>query len=420
MKKEILLLFLLLPLLSISQNKKKYLKANRYDLTSLDFNFPEKEFKVVGFGAYHGSAKTYDAELNLIKSLIKQNNFKYYIPETNYSQAYFFDLFLKNGDTNLLKELVYGFETIVMQEGTIETYKHWKKLKKINDNLPIRNKITVVGLDIIHEYKFPIMHLLKLVDRSKTNNWNHLDKLYNIISSDTSEYYSYKDNYCKKTMKSFIDDYKVNADKYTSCIMDTATFHYIIKNITYTFLKNPKREKIIFDNYQFLKDQYHFKSYPQFFKYGYFHILKSRETNYPSFFTRLIENKVFNKDDIITIMGYLTNSEVLWNKVYNEKDEYSSYIKETGLGIGDYWKEYFKGIRKLKKTKISDMTLFRLDGKNTPYSSSTDLIEVELFLKKSNGRDVKNKKTIDFFDYIVLISNSNAQTPIEELHKKQL
>lgn len=419
MKKETLLLFLLLPLLCISQNKKKYLQTNRYDLTSPNFNFPEKKFKVVGFGAYHGSAKTYDAELNLIKSLIKQGNFKYYIPETNYSQAYFFDLFLKNGDTNLLKELVYGFESIVMQEGTIETYQHWKNLKKINDNLSIQNKIAIVGLDVINEYKFPIMHLLKLVDRAKADTWSHLDKLHHIISSDTSEYYSYKDNYCKKTLKSFINDYKVNTSKYTSCIMDTATFHYIIKNIEYTFQARLEREKIIFDNYIFLKDQYHFKTYPQFFKYGYFHILKSREKDYPSFFTRLIENKIFTNEDVITIMGYLTNSEVLWNKVYNEKDEYSSYTTEAGFGIGDYWKEYFKGIGKLKKTKISDMTLFRLDGKNTPYSSSTDLIEVELFFKKSNGKDVKDKNTIDFFDYIVLISNSTPQIPIEELHKKQ-
>ena len=81
---------LIISIFAFSQNKKDYLKKNRFDIENSDFKFPQTEFNIIGFGAYHKSAKTYEAELNLIKSLKKQNALDYYIPETNFSQAYFF------------------------------------------------------------------------------------------------------------------------------------------------------------------------------------------------------------------------------------------------------------------------------------------------------------------------------------------
>ena len=114
-------------------------------------------------------------------------------------------------------------------------------------------------------------------------------------------------------------------------------------------------------------------------------------------------------------MGYLTKSEVLWDKIYDKQGNYESYTIEKGYGIGDYWKEYFRGIKKLKKTKLSDITLFKLSNNHSPYNIGTDLKEVKLFLKKSNGKILKGKATTDFIDYAILISNSKRQVPIEEM-----
>ena len=85
------------------------------------------------------------------------------------------------------------------------------------------------------------------------------------------------------------------------------------------------------------------------------------------------------------------------------------------MGIGDYEKEYFRGIDILKKTKISDKTLFRLNQINSPYNDGVpNLIEIIMTDEKSNGVDVEGKSTTDFIDYAILISNSKANTPIEE------
>lgn len=161
---------------------------------------------------------------------------------------------------------------------------------------------------------------------------------------------------------------------------------------------------------------YNFKEKSQFLRFGFFHLEKQRESNNPSFFTRLIENNIYPREKIISVMGYLTESRVLWDHVYDDNGKYQSFTTEGGFGIGDYEKEYFLGIEHLKKTKLSDMTLFLLNASNTPYSDGMpDLIEVVMTDEDYNSEAVNGKSTTEFIDYAILISNSKANTPIEEL-----
>ncbi len=411
MNKILILLFSISSLLAFGQSKKEYLKNNRFDLTSTEFEFPQKDFNIIGFGAYHGSAKTYDAEIMLITNLKRQNLIDCYIPETNYSQAFFFQKYLETGNEELLKELTLAFQTIVNQEGTIETFEHWKKLRELNQKYP-ENPIKVFGFDAIAEYHFPIKHILQLTD--KVQNWKLKTDLQTKFD-DKEINFSTRNTETTELLKNFINDYEENKNVYYSQISDTISFHHILKNIKYNFDKEKGREEIIFDNYLYLKNIMHLENKKQFFKYGFFHIEKQREEKSSSFFTRIIEQNVYDRKKVITVMGYLTKSEVLWDKIYDENGEYKSYTTEKGFGIGDYWKEYFKGIKKLKKTKVSDITLFKLNSENSQYQNGTDLIEIKLFLKKSNRKSLKGKPTTDFIDYAVLISNSKNQKPIEEM-----
>ena len=95
MKTLFIMLFAFLTLQSYSQSKTKYLENNRSDLTSSEFDFPQKDFKIIGFGAYHGSAKTEQTEHALLKSLTKDGTIKYYMPETDFSIGHYFNQYLK-------------------------------------------------------------------------------------------------------------------------------------------------------------------------------------------------------------------------------------------------------------------------------------------------------------------------------------
>ena len=197
MKKFLILLLSFSTVLTFGQSKIEYLKDNRYDLNKTNFEFPQKDFNIIGFGAYHGSAKTEDVEIKLIKSLTKDNLIKYYLPETDYSIAYFFNKFLKNGDTILLKDLVTQYGIRVPQERTIEVYNKWKKLKEINDLLPQKDKIEVIGIDFQVNYKYTAKHILELINNTDKKLLS-IRQIENMVKTDTTSYalgnlsYAYK------------------------------------------------------------------------------------------------------------------------------------------------------------------------------------------------------------------------------------
>jgi hypothetical protein len=411
MKLNLTIIIVLLSQLVLGQNKIDYLNQNRVDLRIETPNITETDFNIIGFGALHGSSKPYEAELILVTSLLEKDMLDYYIIEANFSQAFFVQKYLETGDEKLLNELTYAFQTMVSQEGTIQTYNHWKNVREIIKKYPDKS-IKVIGCDVVNEYKFPIKHILQL--SKDDGNWTQRQVLEKAISQEDLNSTIWNKDLNEK-VKSFVQDYLSNKEKYSAQINDIWTFNHIIQAINYNFQERREREKIIFDNYLELKSKYDLANKKQFAKYGFGHIKKFREGDYPSFFTRLIENEVYKRENVITIIGYLTKSKVLWDKKYDKEGNYKAYTTKAGYGIADYWKEYFKGIKNLKKTKLSDLTMFKLNQKNSPYLLGTDLVEIKMFLKDHNTTKLKGKNTLQFIDYAILIGGSEEQIPIEEM-----
>ncbi|TDT45476.1 hypothetical protein CLV90_2564 [Maribacter spongiicola] len=415
MKRLFTVLFTLLSLHSYSQSKVDYLENNRFDMTGPNFDFPQKDFNIIGFGAYHGSVKTEAVEHALLTSLTKVDAIQYYLPETDFSLGHYFNTYLQTGDTLLLKDLVINYGARVPQERSIETYEKWKGIKDLNDKLPRKNRFSVVGIDQVVTYKYTARHLLELLNSDKIQD-NAVQQLEQMVALDTTDYSPYYDSYSKSIMKAFVESYEANTALFSKSVIDKFAFNHIIQDLKYSFNPDVNREEVIFNNYVHLDSIYNFKQKPQFLRFGFFHLEKQREGNNPSFFTRLIENNFYPRNKVISVIGYFTDSRVLWDHLYDDNGTYQSFTTEGGFGIGDYEKEYFLGIEHLKKSKFSDMTLFRLNATDTPYSDGMpDLIEVVTQDEPSNGEAVKRKSTTEFIDYAILISNSKANTPIEEL-----
>ena len=129
----------------------------------------------------------------------------------------------------------------------------------------------------------------------------------------------------------------------------------------------------------------------------------------------MIENTIYERNRVITINAYLTSSKSLGKKVYDEEGNYKSYSTYSGSDLDDHWKSRYKGIRHLKKAKLSDLTLFTLNRKSSPYANKADLIEIKIPFKDYNSVDLEGKNTLQFIDYALLIVNSKEQIPIEEM-----
>jgi len=403
---------------SVAQNEKQnYLSKNKFDLNKLK-SFPQKGMKLIGFGAYHGSAKTEDAEILLFESILKNEPIKFYFPETDFSIAYYLNEYLKSGDEILLQDLIKNYGIRVPQERSIETFNKWVKLREINNNLPENKRVTVLGADIVVSYKYSFKHLLKLAEPG-IGNWQKLDDLKRTVEIDTANFYPYKETYAKNLLKEFVSDFESNEALYAKFINDKKSFSHLIATLKSSF-KRGDREENNYLNYVELSKIYKFENDLKFFRYGFSHLLKIKEddNNGASFFTKLIEKGVYKKEDIISIMGYLTESEVLWKDIF-EDGKYVESKNEGGFGIGDYEKEYFKGIDELKKQKVSDKTIFRLNKSESPYfvKNTSDLMEVILDPAPEKQIDYTQKSTAEFIDYAILISNSNANTSIYKLKK---
>lgn len=407
------ILVLAFPNYTYAQNKYEYLQQNKYDLVH-GFTIPEKKISIVGFGAYHGSSKTEDAEIILVSSLINSHNLKYYIAETDLSIAHFLNEYLKSGDDLLLKDIVDHYGVRIPQERTLEVMEKWKRLKTINDSLPAKKKITVLGPDPIVTYKYTYKHLLSLI--SNTTKWETANRLKKTIETDTTDFSPYYDSFSKNELKDFVRDYNSNSKKYISFIKNIHEFNYLISLITTSF-QDYNREEEIFKNYNSLYKIYNLKNETQYVRYGFSHLLKSDIKTFSPFFSRLVKSKLYPKQKIITILGYLNTSEVILKNIFDDNGNYIESVTDNKESTGDSKSSYYKGISELKKLKTSDLVLFKINSftNRNPYKQTGCSDLIELVRNKSSNMDFSSLSTCDFIDYALLISNSKASRSIYSL-----
>jgi hypothetical protein len=405
-----LIVLLIASFVSFSQNPtNEYLKDNKQDLRQ-NPSIGIKGAKIIGFGALHGSAKTELTEQLILTDLIQHQNLKYYFPETDYSTAHSFQKFIDNGDEQLLEDLIYEYGKRVPQEDSIEVFNKWKSWRLLFKE----HQVQIIGIDKIASYKYSIKELLELTD-SKIER-PELEALEILQENPNTNWTAYYETETRLIIQNFISNFEQNKAIYFKSVIDTFAFNHIIKNIKLTFEKS-SREHTIYNNYKTLAAGFKNKESLHFFRYGVFHLMKSKINGSSSFFNQLIENKDYSNSEVIVIQGFLTKSKVLWDAIYDKQGKYSRYTSKAGFGISDYWLEYYKGIKNLKSNRLSDITLFNLKNQETPYSLKDDyqLLIIEKLFGKSYWNPEPGKSTIDYFDYAILISNSEANKPIEEL-----
>jgi hypothetical protein len=404
------LIFSLFSLVAYGQNTElEYLKNNRTDLLS-DSNLEIENTGIIGFGALHGSAKTEDAELILLKNLIANNQISYYLPETDFSTANYFQTYLETGDEELLKDLIIQYGKRVPQEASVEMFTKWKRLRELFKG----HDIKILGIDKLASYKYTVKEISNLF--STDVKWPLLDSIKQLTSKPNANYSAYYDSETKNLLRKFVADYEANTPEYFFFLRDTLKFNHIIRNVKATFI-NGSRETQMYQNFNFFHSEYNLQNEKLFLRMGVYHLMKGKINGRSPLFAQLIENKNYTSKQVTTIQVYLTKSDVLWDVKLDDNGNYKGYSTKAGYGISDYWLEHYKGIQYLKKTGLSNITLYDLRNTNSPYSVSDDfsLLETKMLLSKSPWTFISGFSTVHYIDIAVLISHSPANKPVEEL-----
>lgn len=168
----ILLSPLLFPLFKSNSysNEKDYLNKNNKPINLKDINdFSGLEIlkddlknkKIIFTGEDHTLDKDNLFKIKMIKYLQNEIDLKYYLDESGYANAYFFNKYLNSGDEKILKQAFNQVKGTALYN--TDDYNFYKSLYEFNQTLPEDKRIEIVGIDIEHgglssyEYLMDIM-----------------------------------------------------------------------------------------------------------------------------------------------------------------------------------------------------------------------------------------------------------------------
>lgn len=418
------------------KTEQNYLRENSsfIEIEKMNFDFDPGfyENNLFFFGSVHGSQTPQKIDFGLLKTL-NQNGVNYYAPEIDYSLAYFFNEYLNTGDAELLKFACTYQGYRVPQDGSIQLYEKWQEIYAYNTTLDEKDKLKIMGWDVRISTELCLTHLAFLAPE-KPSGTGIVDSLihfrnydignFSIISGKPAWKSGKGWDYFFGTEKSryferFEEAYKKDSIAILNAFGENAN---AVKRIMHVSESN-EREVIIhenFEKYALPKIQSGEKIYAN---YGYFHVQQSKINNYPPLAARV---KTHEDVKVTTILGLLTKSECYKNAkmksmgpvyikgVKFKKAEYTGY-KTSKSYDGDGLFERVKGMSDLKKIAGSEpITLFHLNRSASPYFNSIDFAGMSRGGRK--WRTEEGKNTLDYFQHVILIQDSEGNVPLEELN----
>nr|DAE48774.1 MAG TPA: Ere-like protein [Caudoviricetes sp.] len=96
-------------------------------------------------GESHGSVKSIDMNLYLLKYFVERGNVKYILYEDGYASAQYLNIYLDTGDESILENLFYKIRGTMSY--TMENYNFLKSVYEYNVTLEEEKKLRFIGID---------------------------------------------------------------------------------------------------------------------------------------------------------------------------------------------------------------------------------------------------------------------------------
>ncbi len=168
------------------------------------------------------------------------------------------------------------------------------------------------------------------------------------------------------------------------------------------------RDSAMIENFNHIISKNHLQNEKFYGLFGLFHTLqKSMNDKEKPFAERLLENKY----KVTSIVSYTLDSEMYLPKndqFPTPENQKINWVNADGPMM------LIKGILDFKElAEPNSISIFNLNVKNSPYKSSQNLIQIKSRLFGENFTPKENLKTTDYFQYVAILRNSEALTPIQ-------
>lgn len=142
--------------------------------------------------------------------------------------------------------------------------------------------------------------------------------------------------------------------------------------------------------------------------FGFYHVLQHAIKKDGKPFAERLKNSGFKTSSIVS---YTLDSEMYLPKnpqFPTPEDQKIDWINADGPFM------LVKGINDFKElAQPNSMTLFKLNSKDSPYQNSDKLISIKSRMFGESFTPQEKTNTLDYFQYMVLLKNSKALTPIQ-------
>lgn len=367
-------------------------KVDFLDLAIIDNDLDDKEIFLTG--EVHGIKVNADLHMKFLKYFKEKTDFKYYLSEFSYSNAYFLNKYLKTGDKNILEDIFQELKGSYSWNN--DNFNFWLDLYKYNSEFSEDRKIEIVGVDIelqpTTSYRYlvdvlpvqdPPFEIKRMIDNTV--------KTYNqLIKSGNGQTYGHardlqKDIAAKESIyRNYLGEHYFG---FKTVVANLLNYEKAYKNKRNQVDWNNLRDEMIYENFLLIerrlaKDKY-------YGQWGVNHLFQNKEREIKWFSTYLNEDKMY-KDKVLSIAFNYENSlqmGKMGDKQYiiNEVDFIFPYMKVVNDGIG------------------GTMNLYKINGVESPFN---DIPMYYTFNQKPLDEPMNS-----FIQYILYIKDSGPTEP---------
>jgi erythromycin esterase-like protein len=361
----------------------------------LDSSLKDKE--VFFTAENHGAAVNSELELKFIKYLKEKVGIKYCLLELSYSDGEMLNKYLATGDESILEEMYKPLKgTFAWNK---QSYSIWGKLYEFNKSLPEGEKIKIIGIDIEHQYANAIRYMNSLIPDK-----NPPEEIKDIVSKVSEMYTNINTNQSSDIYGEFSiklsESIKSNSKVYKEYFGEKL-FAFELVNENIIAQVKAYKDDISFDE---IRDAQMYDNFKKIYtripkgkfygQWGLNHAFQKAQNNVNWLASLMNNSDSPVKGKVLSIAYLYDNCDIMTRGKYGTT-KLTSY-RSTEKILEPFTKE--------------DITLFKLTGNKSPFQQEV----IWPFDVKNAGIIPREGVTTDYFQYMILIKNSKATTPLNE------
>lgn len=362
-------------------------------------------------GESHGIQKPQELDFELLKHLNHKTGLRYYLAELDATKARYINVYLKTGNENLLDSVFRSWVQEQAQWANKNFLDKIRKIRALNQTLSSARQIEFVGIDRIQDKSLVAQELSQLLRNKQLPATTKpiADSLIFRLSNQTP------DSLAAQWALKWLATWPQQQAAYEQQLGPQVSWlHQLLTNIGYLSTIR-SRETILFTNFKALLPSLHQEKV--YGLWGFFHVLQTPLLNGSKPLASLIkESNLSLRDKIVSIScSYLdcyamTPTHFLpptWQdkgKTYTRLDKFNN---DSDL-------MHVEGIDAMRAaTQANTSTLFVLNRPGS-FAHTTPLrIRYSAYMPKSQQLQFDPHRAItDYFQYIILVRNSEMTQPI--------